>query len=290
MPADALKQHIESRLGESVLSTRSASGGSINRAAVVELEQKGECFLKWNSSADPEMFVKEVRGLEVLTAAGTDLIIPEVLDQGVVGGTGYLLLEYIEEGSPGPASAVAFGRSLARLHENRSDNGRFGLDHDNYIGRLPQSNSWNDSWVDFFIGERMEPQLEMALDSGRLSGGITRSFKKMYRKLPEIFPDEPPALLHGDLWGGNYFFDAEGRAAVYDPAVYYGHREIEIAFTHLFGGFSSDFYRAYNEVWPLESGFSKRKDIYNLYPLLVHTNLFGGHYGSRVESIVRRFA
>ena len=111
----------------------------------------------------------------------------------------------------------------------------------------------------------------------------------MYKQLPDIFPDEPPSLLHGDLWGGNYFYDTEGKATIYDPAVYYGHREIELAFTHLFGGFSGSFYRSYENAYPLEENFSGRKDIYNLYPLLVHTNLFGGSYGRQVESIAGRF-
>ncbi|MDX1618005.1 MAG: fructosamine kinase family protein [Balneolaceae bacterium] len=290
MPDEALKQHIENKLGQSIRSSRSASGGSINRAAVIELEQEGRCFLQWNRSADPEMFAREVEGLRRLSDAGTDLIVPDVIDQGVAGeDTGYLLMEYVEEGSPGSTSSGAFGRSLAALHRNSSENEQYGLDHDNFIGKLPQSNDWHENWVDFFVEERMEPQLEMALQSGRLSPGIRKAFQQMYRRLPDIFPDEPPSLLHGDLWGGNYFFDSEGRAAVYDPAVYYGHREIELAFTHLFGGFSSGFYSAYDEAWPIEPGFEGRKEIYNLYPLLVHTNLFGGHYGSRVQSIVRQF-
>ena len=135
----------------------------------------------------------------------------------------------------------------------------------------------------------MEPQLQMATDSGKLGAGTVTSFNAMYKELPDIFPDEPPSLLHGDLWGGNYFFDQDGKATIYDPAVYYGHREIELAFTHLFGGFPSNFYSAYEETYPLSFGFSKRKDIYNLYPLLVHTNLFGGSYARQVESIVRQF-
>lgn len=289
MIPDALKAHIGEKLGQPVRSGRRASGGSINQAAVIELGQTGLCFLKWNISADPDMFVKEVKGLQLLNDAGTDLVIPEVIDQDTIDGNlGYLLMEYVEEGQPCTASAQDFGRKLAALHKARQD--RFGLDHDNYIGKLPQSNARHESWIGFFIEERIEPQLEMAIHSGKLSPGITSSFKRMYKKLPGIFPHEPPSLLHGDLWGGNYFFDKKGKATIYDPAVYYGHREIELAFTHLFGGFSPGFYQAYNEAWPLAPGFNNRKDIYNLYPLLVHTNLFGGSYARQVESIVRQFS
>lgn len=288
MIPDQLTSHIEQHTGQSITATSRASGGSINQAALIELEQAGTCFLKWNTTADPDLFVKEVKGLDLLRSAGTDLVVPEVIDQGTYGqNIGYLLLEYMEEGSAGPNSAQEFGRQLAAQHQVQNE--RYGLDHDNYIGKLPQSNAWHDYWVDFFIEERMEPQLKMALNAGKLSSGIRTSFKKMYQELPDIFPDEPPSLLHGDLWGGNYFFNAEGKATIYDPAVYFGHREIEMAFTRMFGGFSSGFYSAYNDVWPLKSGFNSRKDIYNLYPLLVHTNLFGGHYGRQVESIVRRF-
>ncbi len=288
MLPDSLREHIEKKTGQSIISSRQASGGSINQAALVELQNSGTSFLKWNTTADPDLFVKEVKGLDLLRAAGTDLVVPKVIDQDTYSNNiGYLLLEYIEEGSAGATSSEHFGRELARQHKNTKK--QFGLDHNNYIGKLPQSNSWHDEWTDFFIDERMEPQLKMALDAGKLSSGISSSFKSMYSKLSKIFPDEPPSLLHGDLWGGNYFFDSGGMATIYDPAVYYGNREIEIAFTHMFGGFSSDFYNAYNEAWSLHPGFKDRKDIYNLYPLLVHTNLFGGHYGRQVESIVRRF-
>lgn len=135
----------------------------------------------------------------------------------------------------------------------------------------------------------MKPQLKMATDAGKLGSSTVTRFESMYKQLPDIFPDEPPSLLHGDLWGGNYFFDESGVATIYDPAVYYGHREIELAFTHLFGGFPGSFYSAYEEAYPLKSSFSKRKPLYNLYPLLVHTNLFGGSYARQVEGIVRQF-
>lgn len=288
MLPDNLRSEIENQLGHTIQSARRVSGGSINEAAQINIKEIGTSFLKWNRAADPDMFSKEVKGLELLREAGSDLRIPGVILQGQMdNNTGFLILEFIEEGRSGKYSAQHFGKQLAELHSRHSS--RFGLDENNYIGRLPQSNTWHEQWVEFFIEERMEPQLTMALNSGKFQPAITGAFDAMYKELPNIFPEEQPALLHGDLWGGNYFYDTEGNAVIYDPAVYYGHREIEIAFTHLFGGFSTVFYDAYNDTLPLETGFNNRRDIYNLYPLLVHTNLFGGSYARQVETIVKRF-
>jgi len=288
MLPDSLRSEIADKLDYKISSVSRVSGGSINEAAKLDIEEVGPAFLKWNRTADPDMFEKEVSGLNLLRDAETGLRVPEVLLQGTVdGSTGYLLLEYIEDGRPGNRSAQDFGEQLASLHDHRGES--FGLDEDNYIGRLPQSNNRHSDWINFFIDERMEPQLQMAMKSGKFGSAITGAFNNMYRKLDEIFPKDRPSLLHGDLWGGNFFYDTEGTAVIYDPAVYYGHREIELAFTHLFGGFPSAFYEAYNKALPLEPGFKQRKDIYNLYPLLVHTNLFGGSYARQVEGIVTQF-
>jgi fructosamine-3-kinase len=288
MIPDSVKQQLQQSLNQEINSTQSVSGGSINRAAKITLSDGQTCFLKWNSTADPNMFVVEEKGLELLNSADTTLRVPDVFATGETkNGTGFLLQEFISEGRSTPTSAEKFGQALAALHRHHED--QYGLDHDNYIGRLPQSNSWDKSWISFFVEQRMQPQLQMATEAGKLGSSTVAHFESMYKRLPDIFPDEPPSLLHGDLWGGNYFFDESGVATIYDPAVYYGHREIELAFTHLFGGFPGDFYSAYEETYPLESGFSQRKDLYNLYPLLVHTNLFGGSYARRVKSIVKRF-
>lgn len=288
MIPDSVRQKIKQSLGLEIKSTSRVSGGSINQAAKVILSDGQSCFLKWNTSADPGMFEKEERGLKLLKSANTSLRVPKVFATGKTkNGTGFLVQEFINEGRSNSHSAKAFGNALAALHKHHEK--RYGLDHDNYIGRLPQSNNWHDIWIDFFVEERMQPQLKMATDAGKLGANTVAHFESMYKQLPEIFPDEPPSLLHGDLWGGNYFFDEKGHAAIYDPAVYYGHREIELAFTHLFGGFSNKFYEAYEEEYPLEPGFSQRKTVYNLYPLLVHTNLFGGSYARQVEGIVKQF-
>lgn len=288
MIPDSVQQQLQQSLDQEIDSAQSVSGGSINRAAKIRLADGQTCFLKWNTTADPNMFTVEEKGLQLLNSANTTLRVPDVFVTGETdNGTGFLLQEFISEGRSAPNSAEEFGQALAALHQHHED--QYGLDHDNYIGRLPQSNTWHKSWIDFFVEERMQPQLQMATDSGKLGSGTVSHFESMYKQLANIFPEEPPSLLHGDLWGGNYFFDESGVATIYDPAVYYGHREIELAFTHLFGGFPGSFYSAYEESYPLKSGFSKRKDIYNLYPLLVHTNLFGGSYARQVKGIVKRF-
>jgi len=288
MIPDNVKTQVEQSLGTSVDTVQRVSGGSINQAAKITLTDGRECFLKWNRTADPDMFMKEEKGLNLLKSTETDLWVPEVFATGETkDGTGYLVQEFIREGRSSPNSAASFGKALVDLHRHHAE--KFGLDHNNYIGRLPQSNRRHKYWVIFFIQERMKPQLKMAINDGKLSSAIISNFESMYKQLPNIFPDEPPSLLHGDLWGGNYFFDEKGKATIYDPAVYYGHREIELAFTHLFGGFSGTFYETYEEAYPLAPEFSNRKDIYNLYPLLVHTNLFGGSYARQVEGIVNRF-
>lgn len=290
MLPETLKNHLIRKMGNPITSAEQVSGGSINRAARIEIKQQSPFFLKWNTGRHAaDMFEKEIRGLQLLREAGTELHIPNVEIYGKTpDGTGFILMEYVGKNSGDTASAEHFGRQLAHLHQQSRET--FGLDHDNYIGRLPQSNRTHSSWVSFFVEERIHPQLKQAVDSGNLPASTRNKFQEISKKLLDIFPEEPPALLHGDLWGGNYFFDTNGIATLFDPAVYYGHREIELAFTHLFGGFSDTFYQAYNNAYPVKNGFSERKDLYNLYPLLVHTNMFGGHYGRQVQSIIKSYS
>ncbi|MDZ7716211.1 MAG: fructosamine kinase family protein [Balneolaceae bacterium] len=284
----SLQSYIEQELGSKIISTQSVSGGSINQAAKIEVKNVGHCFLKWNTSTNPDMFNKEAKGLKLLSSAETNLIIPEVIIKGkTVDNIGFLLLEFLPEERRTANAPRSFGENLARLHKHTAE--KFGLDHDNYIGRLHQSNTRHKSWSDFFIEERIMPQLKMGADSGYFSSQDRQAFQNLFRQIPDIFPGEPPSLLHGDLWSGNYFYTDSGKAAIFDPAVYYGSREIELSFTRLFGGFSAGFYEAYDQSHPLEAGFDNRIDIYNLYPLLVHTNLFGSSYASQVKSIVKKF-
>jgi protein-ribulosamine 3-kinase len=179
------------------------------------------------------------------------------------------------------------GRGLAQLHQHSA--GEFGLDHDNYIGSLNQYNQKETDWVEFFVNQRLQNQLRMCSDHGHADAGLLRMFDRLFPKLEQYFPHEPPALLHGDLWSGNYLCGNKGAAYLVDPAVYYGHREMDLAMSLLFGGFDREMYHAYHEVFPLENGWKERVDLCNLYPLLVHVNLFGGSYISQVRAILKRF-
>lgn len=262
------------------------SGGSINDAYRIECTS-AVYFLKVNEAEKyPAMFEKEAIGLSLLqktNCIGT----PSVIETGQEQAEQFILMEYIEKGKPGSDFQFEFGKALAQLHKNSSD--FFGLDHDNYIGSLAQSNKQHTTWNDFFINERIEPLVKMAVDSGAASKQLITKTEKLFSKLGELFPAEAPALLHGDLWSGNYMCGPDNKAWIFDPAVYYGHREVDIGMTKLFGGFGADFYSGYHEEFPLEKGWEQRVDIFNLYPLLVHVNLFGGHYIYDVERVLARF-
>lgn len=269
-----------------LLDFRNVSGGCINQGGKLTTTQ-GNYFLKWNDAKRfPDMFKKEALGLALLREPKAAKI-PSVIAVGENSRTQFLILEFIETGRPNAMYWNELGKSLAALHKQTSS--AFGLDHDNYIGSLPQDNSKNDNWIDFFIQSRINPQLKLAVDNGKLNVSQLRSFECLYKELPSLLPIDRPSLLHGDLWSGNVIVDHAGAAVLIDPAVYYGHREMELAYTQLFGGMESDFYNAYFEAFPVVSGFDNRVDIYNLYPLLVHVNLFGGGYANQVISILNRF-
>ena len=260
----------------------SVGGGSIHQAVSFKSGDSAY-FLKWNEQTEPDIFEKESKGLELLRLHSDALIIPEVIAKA----SDYLLLTYIESGNGHQQSPFLFGQQLAALHSHHAND--FGLDYNNHIGKLQQSNRKHTSWIDFFIQERIEPQLKMAIDSGELPPTTEGYWQKLVSRLGEIFPPAAPSLLHGDLWGGNYFFDKTGNAVLFDPAVYFGHPEMELAFTRMFGGFSGTFYDGYSSVAPVETGLLERVPVYNLYPLLVHVNLFGGHYSAEAINTLRRF-
>lgn len=284
-----IAQQLENILNIKILGTRSVSGGDINQALLLECDDNKRYFLKYNSHAGKDMFEKETLGLKLLDQDNIDIRIPEVIHTGYIDSinTGYLVLEYIQTGREDRHFFSRFGQQLAEMHHITNDH--FGLDHDNYIGRLPQSNHWHEKWLDFFIEERINPQLKKAIDSRRLSNSLASQFEVLYSTLPDLFPNEPASLLHGDLWSGNFMCSDQQDIVLIDPAVYFGNREIELAFTKLFGGFDHKFYEAYEASNPLQPGFDERKDIYNLYPLLVHTNLFGGSYANSVINIVSQY-
>jgi protein-ribulosamine 3-kinase len=232
------------------------------------------------------MFEMEARGLSILHSANA-IKIPEVIVTGDADGISYLVLEFIDPGTRRSDFWKDFGRKLAALHRHSS--GSFGLDHDNYIGSLQQSNLQRKTWIEFFITERLEKQIELANNLGSISNLIIQQFHNVFKRLPDLIPVEKPSLVHGDLWNGNYIVAEDGSACLIDPAVYYGHREMDLAMMRLFGGFGHELYEAYNEVFPLENGFESRIDIHNLYPLMVHVNLFGESYLSQVKAILSRF-
>lgn len=284
----SIQKTLENEFDVEIKSESTVSGGSINRAHKLETN-KNTLFLKWNQSAPDDFFEVEAKGLELLSSADSGLRIPTVMawQRPNTNTPGFLVLEYIEEGSGSPSDSFQFGVDLAKLHSNHSE--QFGLSYDNYIGSLHQKNGEYSDWIDFFVEKRIQPQLKMAIDSGKLSQALLKNWKRIINQLDGIIPPCTPSLIHGDLWGGNYLFNSEGKAVLIDPAVYYGHPEMDLAFSKMFGGFSSPFYEGYQSVSPFENGFFDRVPVYNMYPLLVHVNLFAGHYTSQFSRFLQSF-
>jgi len=266
--------------------TIAVGGGSIN--AAYRLSYAGKLFfLKYNdASRFPLMFEKEALGLKLLNESKS-LRIPKIIGHSGEGQTSFLLLEFINQGQPDKQFWEDFGHGLASMHRNT--HATFGLDHSNYIGSLKQDNTAENNWPDFFTHQRLQPQIKLAKQQALLSSKTLADFEKLFKLLPSLFPEEAPALLHGDLWSGNFLCSATGEAVLIDPAVYYGHREMDIGMSKLFGGFHPHFYEAYNEVWPLEKGWQQRVDLCNLYPILVHVNLFGGDNVRQLESCLGKY-
>lgn len=287
----SLPQTIKDRLRDDynifIDSESPVSGGSINRAYRISTNE-GDLFLKYNSGVPEDFFKKEADGLRLLASAPTGLRVPDVIASQAPAGNspGFLIIEFIETGRRG--NAEEFGQGLAGLHKKEAE--KFGLEENNYIGSLPQSNNEHQDWPAFFSEERIKPQLKMAVDAKKMDPSVLNQWDRMSAKLDDLLPKTTPRLIHGDLWSGNYLYDSNGRAVLIDPAVYYGHPEMDLAFSKMFGGFSPEFYSGYESVSPLENGFDERVPIYNLYPLLVHVNLFGGHYIRQAESVLDKFS
>ena len=262
------------------------SGGCINNGGRLQTNE-GPFFVKYNDERFEGMFDTEARGLRLLKEPEA-IKVPEVYCTGRTDDKQiFIVMEWIDQAPRQQDFWEKFGERLAALHQTHAS--QFGLDFDNYIGSLPQYNQQHADWPTFFREERIERQIAIAQKKGQLSDSLIQQIRNIYPKLPDIFPDEPASLIHGDLWGGNFMINEHGEAAIIDPAVYYGHREMELAFTQMFGGFSRSFYEAYHHHYPLEKGFGERKDLYNLYPVLVHVNLFGGPYVDDVKQIVKRY-
>lgn len=278
--AGKIKKHFNTDISQ----VKVVRGGDINQGGQLVLENGEIFFIKWNLNSDASMFEKEAKGLKILSEADSEIVIPKV---HLYGNT-FLIMEWIEKRTENSGASFNFGRQLARLHKNSSDH--FGLDHDNFIGKLHQSNHKHSTWADFFAIERLEPQIQQAIESGKIERSLFKTVQKVYSKLGRIFPQEEPALLHGDLWSGNYMHVRASKTAIFDPAVYYGHREMDIGMTRLFGGFSEEFYKGYEDEYPLGQGFEERVKLCNLYPILVHANLFGGSYSRQAEQIIQHYA
>jgi len=283
-----------------VVRSSGVSGGDINQAAQITLGDGRELFVKSNPRSPAGMFAAEARGLHWLAEAGA-LRIPQVVAASAPGAeVQFLVLELIRRGRPARGFDEELGRGLAALHRFGAPG--FGLDHDNFIGRLPQSNRPTSvphsasasgpasaNWAGFYRERRLEAQLRMAADAGLASTEMKRGFARLFATLDTLVgPAEPPARLHGDLWGGNLMCDAAGAPCLIDPAAYGGHREIDLAMMRLFGGFGARVFSAYDESWPLAEGHQQRVDLYQLYPLMVHVNLFGGGYVGSVEAALAR--
>ncbi|MEL6588787.1 MAG: fructosamine kinase family protein [Bacteroidota bacterium] len=280
-----IQQEVSEWLQCQIQSVEALGGGCIHHAQRLKTD-KGNFFLKYNQASQAHNFEVEAKGLELLRSAKA-VHIPKVIRHGQIEDYAYLVLEYIESGTRTSKFWERLGRELAMLHQNRGEH--FGLKYDNYIGALPQVNSARGRWVDFFRECRLQPMLNLAERKGRIDTDTLQQFDRLFARLPQLFPEEAPVLLHGDLWGGNLMTGASGEPVLIDPAVYYGHREMELAFMTLFDSQPEEFYEAYEEVYPLDEDWEERIDLCNLYPLMVHVNLFGGSYLRQVKRILGRY-
>ena len=258
-------------------------GGDINAVFLLKCSE-GDFVIKLNSASKfPEMFFAEAAGLKLLANSGS-FRIPEVIAQSKYKDHGYLLLQHIPAGIQHNGFWSVFAQKLAILHQNTSE--KFGLDHSNYIGSLPQQNNYAANASEFYITQRLHPQFKLAQDNGFELNPTDHFFKI----ISEEIPSERPSLIHGDLWNGNYLTSETGEPVLIDPAVAYAPREMDIGMMHLFGGFPGHLFEEYHELFPLEYNWQNRLSLWQLYYLLVHLNLFGSGYLSQVTSIVKRYS
>lgn len=275
-------QKIASQNNFNLLESTSLSGGDINDVFLMICEE-GKVVAKVNDAFKfPGMFSAEAKGLEILKESKS-FKIPEVISFGKINKESYLLLEYKENGKPKLNFWEIFAENLANLHRNTNE--EFGLDHDNYIGSLPQYNTFCPTASEFYISQRLEPQFKLSSDKFEFN-----NLESFYKNISEEIPNEPPALIHGDLWSGNFMVSENGEPVLIDPAVSYAPREIDLAMMKLFGGFDESVFENYNAIFSLTPGWKKRIDIWQLYYLLVHLNLFGSGYLSGVTSIIKKYS
>lgn len=263
-------------------------GGCIHRVFCITTEKR-PYLLKWNPNPPAHIFNVEAKGLILLARSGV-VRVPEVL--ALNQQPDFILLEWIDlNGGSSQWDQERLGSQLATLHKSETMKS-YGLNHNNYIGATVQINDWRTNWDVFFRDCRLEPQIHLAIQKGALNSTHLRKLTWICDHL-DLWIDlsnTKPSLLHGDLWAGNVICASDGQPVLIDPAVYYGDREAELAFTELFGGFTQRFYQAYNETWPLAPGYRDRKDLYNLYHLLNHLNIFGAANFGQVLAVINRYA
>jgi len=264
---------------------RSLGGGCINQAYLLS-QGEVQYFVKLNHASKVDMFDAEQLGLAQMLQTQT-IRVPRPIGCGVAGGHAYLVLEYLALGGRGtPAAWQAMGQRLAALHQWRSPqrHSQFGWDRDNRIGDTPQPNPWTDDWTTFFREHRLAFQFKLA---ARRGGHFPRQ-AELLAAVPHLLADHhpQPSLVHGDLWSGNAAITHDGEPVIFDPATYWGDREVDLAMTELFGRFPTPFYEGYQQVFPIAAGYAQRQVLYNLYHLLNHFNLFGGSYGSQANRMI----
>ena len=261
-------------------------GGDINRCFALDTGS-GSLFLKVNDrSLGLDFFEAEYLGLKLLGETRT-LRVPEPFLYGETEGECFLVMEWLNKASPISGFWPDFAERLTRLHRNTAD--RFGLERNNFIGTLRQKNAQTECWSEFYVRHRLHPLVRRCVDEGLFSPVDARKAERLFDNMHNIFPVEKPALLHGDLWGGNFLPGPDGIACIFDPAAYYGSREMDLAMARLFGGFDRTFYWHYQDLFPLEPGWQERIPLCQLYPMLVHALLFGGSYVRQAATILSEF-
>jgi protein-ribulosamine 3-kinase len=284
-PWDDIERSIGEALGApfTIESRAAAGGGCINECHVIR--GRGRVFfVKLNTPERAEMFSAEAAGLHEIARTKT-IRVPEPVCHGVSPAACWLVLEHVELRSASQRGMRALGLGLARLHRVTAE--RYGWSRDNTIGATPQVNTPSADWIAFWRVHRLGFQLRLAAENGH-RGRLLAEGERLLERLPVFFEGHAlaPSLLHGDLWSGNVAFDEAGAPVVFDPAVYYGDREADLAMTELFGGFAPGFFAAYDEAYPLDPGYARRKLLYNLYHVLNHLNLFGGGYRAQAERMI----
>jgi fructosamine-3-kinase len=281
-----IKNEIEQHLNSKIKSLNPVSGGCISNSSIVQMVSGEKYFLKMNSDVPEDMFYKEANGLKEIEKSNS-IRVPAVK----LVKANFILMEYVQGETKSKKFFEDFGNEFAKMHQHFGSS--FGFYEDNYIGstvqkNIPDEEEKND-WTKFYFNKRLLFQFKLAETNGYVDSAFRKFFNQIENKIDEILisETEKPSLLHGDLWAGNYIVDENGRACLIDPAVYYGNREADLAMTKLFGGFTKEFYLSYNEFYPLNDGYNYRENIYKLYHVLNHLNLFGSGYYQQALSLIK---